>query len=233
MRNIFLYAFVGLSALLAAGVFPNQAEVIQNDGVQPASSELAQNLPNKFDPKITQIQTDCGKPACSQWNIYGTNFGQKYLTRKVLIDGKEPTTYLSWSNTKISVLGPCSKFGHPFHVGVFDGAALVSNEFIFTWDHAVISDFNPKAGPSGTIVHFDLLFAGAQQGTWTLKMGNLAMPFTSWSGKDCQQKATAIVPLLAPGTYDFVLMLGSEKIFWHNTYKFTVTAAAPQDRRSD
>jgi hypothetical protein len=80
-------------------------------------------------PAITDIKVHCDGMPCDEFDITGTNFGATKGTRKILINGIEPSMYHFWSDTKITVEGAvCTVWDKTYHFGVYDGATLLSND---------------------------------------------------------------------------------------------------------
>lgn len=169
-------------------------------------------------PNISNVKLYCGGMPCAELEILGSNFGSTRGSRVVFIDGAavtDPSRYMAWSNTSISMFIPPASvifWDHEYHFAVGTGSTVQSNTFPIRF-LINIDGLKPNSGAPGSEFTIYTFSAGASQGTKVLKLGTHTITdIVSWVGDAAKAQVRVRVPAIPPGEYDFYFQKGADVI---------------------
>ena len=213
MKIRMIVVFVAAAFVLAASVGGgfDQAKVNPNQQIQKNLGTLKPSL----YIQITGVRCDHHGSPSPEVDLFGQHFGAPQGSRRVLVDGVPATSYVTWSDTTITIFAPSgspTKWYHEYVFAIDDGAGKrLSNEFkirfLIDWDGV-----SPGQGTPGTVLTLYSWGPGASQGTKVLHMDNTVMQVTGWSGTGSAIQIKAIVPAIAAGPHKIFFMDGADKI---------------------
>ncbi|MDH4196252.1 MAG: hypothetical protein OEW05_02470 [Candidatus Aminicenantes bacterium] len=169
-------------------------------------------------PRINNVKLYCGGMPCAELEIIGSNFGATQGSRVVFIDGAavtDPSRYMAWSNTSISMFIPPASvifWDHEYHFAVGSGSNVLSNTYPVRF-LINIDGLKPASGAPGSEFTIYTFSAGASQGTKVLKLGSHTITdIVSWVGDAVKAQVRVRVPAIPPGEYDFYFQKGADVI---------------------
>ncbi len=206
-----------LSLAMLVTLFASWTAAQQANQVPPPVKIIKKPIPIPL-PHINNVKLYCGGMPCAELEIIGVNFGATRGSRVVFIDGAavtDPSRYMAWSNTSISMFIPPASvifWDHEYQFAVGSASNILSNTFAIRF-LINIDGLKPVSGAPGSEFTIHTFSAGASQGSKILKLGpHTITDIVSWVGDAVRAQIRVRVPAIPPGEYNFYFQKGADII---------------------